>query len=61
MALLVLVLVAVVFIPLRSKPKRPDALERPSKFQQLLELVVLALRNLMEDVIVTAPPGGSCP
>ena len=30
MALLVLVLVAVVFIPLRSKLKRPDALERPT-------------------------------
>ena len=51
MALLVLVLVAVVFIPLRSKLKSQAALERPGKGQQLLELVVLALRNLMEDVI----------
>src|SRR3990172_12716252 len=47
MALLVMVLVAAVFIPMRSRLK----LETPGKFQQLLELVVLALRNLMEDVI----------
>jgi F-type H+-transporting ATPase subunit a len=47
MALFVMVLVAVVFIPLRSRLK----LDRPGKLQQLLELVVLALRNLMEDVI----------
>jgi len=47
MALFVMVLVAVVFIPLRSRL----SLERPGKLQQLLELVVLALRNLMEDVI----------
>jgi len=51
MALLVLVLVAVVFIPLRAKLKSEAALERPGKGQQLLELVVLALKNLMEDVI----------
>jgi F-type H+-transporting ATPase subunit a len=51
MALLVLVLVAVVFIPLRARLKSEAALERPGKGQQLLELVVLALRNLMEDVI----------
>lgn len=47
MALLVLVLIAVLFIPLRWRLK----LENPGKLQQLLELVVLALRNLMEDVI----------
>ena len=47
MALFVATLIAVVFIPLRSRLK----LENPGKFQQILELVVLALRNLMEDVI----------
>jgi F-type H+-transporting ATPase subunit a len=47
MALLVMVLVAVVFIPLRSRLK----VEKPGKFQQLLEMVVLGLRGLMEDVI----------
>ncbi len=44
---LVMVLCAVVFIPLSGRLK----LENPGKGQQLLELVVLGLKNLMEDVI----------
>lgn len=47
MGALVLVLCAVIFIPLSFTLR----LERPSKFQQLLELVVLGLKDLMEDVI----------
>lgn len=44
---LVVLLCAVTFIPLSFTLR----LERPTKFQQLLELMVLGLRNLMEDVI----------
>ena len=47
MTLLVLALIAAVFIPMRARLK----LENPGKFQQLLELVVLGLRGIMEDVI----------
>ena len=47
MTLLVLALIALVFIPMRARLK----LESPGKFQQLLEVVVLGLKNIMEDVI----------
>lgn len=45
--LLVAVGVATLFIPL----SRRLSLERPGKLQQLLEVVVLGLRDLMEDVV----------
>jgi F-type H+-transporting ATPase subunit a len=47
MALFVMLLCAAVFIPMR----RSFSLENPSKFQQLLELLVQGLRGLLEDII----------
>lgn len=47
MALFVMALCAVVFIPLRAT----FSLERPGKFQQMLELLVQGLHGLLEDII----------
>jgi F-type H+-transporting ATPase subunit a len=47
MAFLVLALIAAIFIPLSRKL----SVEAPGKVQQLLEMVVLGLKNLMEDVV----------